>query len=205
MKKIIGIPVVLYILFALIYEYNKGPEEPKSTYVQELNAQYYIKEYSLARKNAAVQEMFRTGVPASITLAQAILESKYGQSELATKANNHFGIKCGKSWIGDRYCIHSNEWDSKKNGMVKRLGCFRSYNSLNESFKDHSDFLRASDRYAPLFEFSTTNYKSWAEGLQKAGYATDPKYAKKLISLIERYELNQYDVALLEQDHQLVN
>lgn len=200
MKKIIGIPLLLYIVIAIAYQYYKEPVPATQTYVQELDNHYYIKEYVLARKNAAVQEMFRTGVPASITLAQAILESQYGKSALAKKANNHFGIKCGKAWTGDRYCIHSNEWDSQKNGMVKRLGCFRSYGSLNESFKDHSDFLRAHDRYASLFDFSSTNYYGWAEGLQKAGYATDPKYGKKLISLIERYQLNQYDVALLEQE-----
>jgi LysM repeat protein len=130
----------------------------------------------------AVKNMRESGVPASITLAQGILESSSGNSELAVKGNNHFGIKC-HDWKGKK--IYAD--DDKKNE------CFRKYNSAYESYRDHAEFLRTRSRYAFLFELPITDYKSWAKGLKKAGYATDPKYPDKLISLIERYELYIYD------------
>ena len=139
----------------------------------------YIKTYS----GIAVSEMIRSGVPASITLAQGLLESGAGTSSLAVNANNHFGIKCGSLWKGrtTRYD------DDKKNE------CFRVYDSAEASFRDHSDFLRYSDRYKFLFDLQPGDYKGWAHGLKKAGYATDPAYARKLIEKIEKYGLTSYD------------
>ena len=139
----------------------------------------YIEKYSAL----AVSEMYRSGVPASITLAQGLLESGNGQSELARKSNNHFGIKCHNNWNGGRV-YHDDDAKGE---------CFRKYSHPYESYKDHSDFLRYRDRYKFLFDYKVTDYKSWAYGLKKAGYATDPKYPTKLIALIEEYELYQYD------------
>ena len=131
----------------------------------------------------AVEEMYRSGVPASITLAQGLLESGYGLSELAVKGNNHFGIKCHNNWKGKRMY-----YDDDRKGE-----CFRVYPSPEQSYRDHSDFLRYRDRYKFLFDYKVTDYKSWANGLKKAGYATDPAYPKKLINLIETYKLYEYD------------
>lgn len=139
----------------------------------------YISRYS----DLAVSEMKRTGIPASITLAQGILESNSGQSRLAVKGNNHFGIKC------------HNDWDGKtmRNDDDARRECFRVYPSVGASYRDHSDFLRYRDRYKSLFDLKPDDYKGWARGLKKAGYATDPSYANKLIGLIEEYELHRFD------------
>ena len=131
----------------------------------------------------AVSEMYRSGVPASITLAQGLLESGYGRSELALKSNNHFGIKCHNGWQGERV-YHDDDAKGE---------CFRKYDTPEESYRDHSDFLRYRDRYKFLFDYKITDYKSWAYGLKKAGYATDPNYPRKLINLIEEYNLHQYD------------
>ena len=139
----------------------------------------YIEKYSAL----AVSEMQRTGVPASITLAQALLESGAGQSPLALHANNHFGIKCHNDWTGRKYY--------KDDEQLRE--CFRSYASVEESYQAHSDFLRARDRYKDLFDLDPTDYKAWARGLRRAGYATDPDYAGKLINLIEDYGLDRFD------------
>jgi hypothetical protein len=139
----------------------------------------YIEKYS----DLAVEEMYRSGVPASITLAQGLLESGNGLSELAVKGNNHFGIKCHNAWTGSKV-YHDDDMKGE---------CFRKYDSPEESFRDHSDFLRYRDRYRFLFDLEPTDYKGWAHGLRKAGYATDPKYPEKLIRLIEEYELYLYD------------
>ena len=139
----------------------------------------YIEQYA----PLAVSEMYRSGVPASITLAQGLLESGNGQSELARKSNNHFGIKCHNNWKGGRVYFDDDE----------KGECFRKYHHPSESYRDHSDFLRFRDRYKFLFDYRVTDYKSWAHGLKKAGYATDPAYPKKLIKLIEEYNLSQYD------------
>ena len=139
----------------------------------------YIDKYS----DNAIKEMKRTGVPASITLAQGILESNAGQSVLATKGNNHFGIKCHNDWKGKTMKMDDNAPKE----------CFRVYPNAEASFRDHSDFLRSRDRYKSLFELKQTDYKGWARGLKKAGYATDPGYADKLITLIEDYELYRFD------------
>lgn len=139
----------------------------------------YIDKYSAL----AISEMERTGVPASITLAQGLLESGAGKSRLAVKANNHFGIKCHKSWTGEKI-YHDDDAPGE---------CFRSYSKAEDSYRDHSDFLRYYDRYKFLFDYEITDYKSWAYGLKKAGYATDPAYADKLIKLIESYSLQNFD------------
>ena len=141
-----------------------------------------IRNYISTYSHVARVKMQEHKIPASITLAQGILESAAGMSELAVNANNHFGIKCHKSWAGATY--HKD--DDKKNE------CFRKYDSPFESFEDHSQFLKAS-RYAELFNLEITDYKGWAHGLKKAGYATEPQYAQRLIRIIEEYDLAQYD------------
>lgn len=140
-------------------------------------------EYIATWKDVAIREMQEHGIPASITLAQAILESGDGNSELARKANNHFGIKC-HDWTGKK-SYHDDDHKGE---------CFRSYKSAAESFDDHSIFLKRS-RYAFLYEYDVTDYKAWAKGLKKAGYATNPKYPELLIRLIEENNLQQYDKA----------
>ena len=145
--------------------------------------QSQIESYIAQWAPTAVREMYRSGVPASITLAQGILESRYGLSTLAADGNNHFGIKCHKDWTGKK-----QYYDDDAKGE-----CFRVYDTADESFRDHSDFLRYRDRYKFLFDFETTDYKSWAYGLKKAGYATDPGYPGKLIKYIEDYKLYEYD------------
>ena len=143
-------------------------------------ADNYLKLYA----DYAVTEMQRSGVPASITLAQGMLESNYGRSELTTKANNHFGIQCGKYWKGKRV-------EHMDNGELRQ---FRKYKSALESYEDHSNFLIINNRYRSLFELEITDYKGWAYGLKKAGYAEDPAYAEKLIKIIEMYDLDKYDL-----------
>jgi hypothetical protein len=147
-------------------------------------ADNYLKQYA----DYAVTEMQRSGVPASITLAQGMLESNYGRSELTTKANNHFGIQCGKYWEGKRV-------EHMDNGELRQ---FRKYGSALESYEDHSNFLIINNRYRMLFELEPTDYKGWAHGLKKAGYAEDPAYADKLIKIIEMYDLSKYDVVAAE-------
>ena len=140
----------------------------------------YVKTYS----EVAQEEMKSYDIPASITLAQGILESGMGDSRLASQANNHFGIKCHKEWRGKRIYHDDDE----------KGECFRVYQDPRRSYRDHSLFLTTRSRYDFLFDLKKTDYKSWANGLKKAGYATDPKYPKKLISLIERYRLDRYDL-----------
>lgn len=139
----------------------------------------YISSY----KDLAVSEMKRTGVPASITLAQGMLESDYGRSTLARNANNHFGIKCHSDWTGQTIQQHDD----------RRNECFRKYRRPEDSFYDHSDFLKYGSRYKSLFSLGPDNYKAWANGLKSAGYATNPDYASLLIRKIEEYKLYQYD------------
>jgi len=147
------------------------------------NAKMTIEQYIAAYKDIAIADMKDYRIPASITLSQGILESSWGNSDLAVKANNHFGIKCHEDWQGDTYLKD----DDKKND------CFRKYQNAVESYKDHSLFLTTRNRYAFLFQLDITDYKGWANGLKKAGYATNPKYPELLINLIEKYSLNQYD------------
>jgi hypothetical protein len=142
-------------------------------------------DYIAMWKQVAIQEMQTHKIPASITLAQGILESSYGNSLLAREANNHFGIKC-HDWKGPT--IYKD--DDNIND------CFRKYENATESFKDHSNFLTTRSRYADLFTLELTDYKGWAKGLKNAGYATNPKYAELLINLIEEFNLNKYDLNL---------
>ena len=143
--------------------------------------QRYVNRYA----SLAVTEMYRSGIPASITLSQGLLESRYGLSALAAEGHNHFGIKCHNDWKGKTMAV-----DDDAKGE-----CFRVYDADIESFRDHSDFLRYRDRYKFLFDFPVTDYKAWANGLKKAGYATDPAYPAKLIKLIEDYDLSRFDKA----------
>jgi LysM repeat protein len=140
----------------------------------------YINNY----KDLAVSEMQRTGVPASIILAQGIHETEAGNSDLVKKSNNHFGIKCKDEWTGERV-YHDDD---------ARGECFRSYPTAADSYKDHSDFLRKGSRYASLFDLDPTDYEGWANGLRKAGYATNPKYPQILIRYIQDYNLEQYSL-----------
>jgi len=142
--------------------------------------QQYIDQY----KDVAIEQMQRYGIPASITLAQGIFESGAGRSELAVKANNHFGIKCN-GWTGRR-SYHDDD---------ERGECFRAYDNAYESFEDHSKFLAERQRYRGLFNLKRDDYKGWARGLKAAGYATNPQYADRLIELIQLYKLYQYDKA----------
>jgi LysM repeat protein len=153
------------------------------SYTQPAERRITREEYIAMYKDDAVQEMQKSGVPASITLAQGILESGDGNSPLAVYAKNHFGVKCHSGWKGKSMRLD----DDEKNE------CFRKYESVYESFKDHSDFLVTRSLYNFLFNLKVTYYKGWAKGLKKAGYATNPKYAYLLINIIERNNLNQYD------------
>ncbi|MFN8241279.1 MAG: glucosaminidase domain-containing protein [Bacteroidales bacterium] len=142
-------------------------------------AQSYINKYS----GMAISEMKRTGIPASITLAQGLIESDMGRSSLAVQANNHFGIKCHSDWNGP--VMRKND--------DRRNECFRKYRNVEESYRDHSDFLVNGSRYDFLFELKSDDYRGWARGLKKAGYATNPDYANMLIRKIEEYGLDNYD------------
>jgi LysM repeat protein len=142
-----------------------------------------VEEYIATYKDIAIAEMKRSGIPASITLAQGILETENGNSILVKKSNNHFGIKCKSNWIGESV-LHTDDAVDE---------CFRKYTSAAISYRDHSDFLRNNVRYATLFKLSPDDYKGWAYGLKKAGYATNPKYPNILITNIERYNLQAYD------------
>ncbi|OYQ38259.1 hemagglutinin [Flavobacterium cyanobacteriorum] len=146
-----------------------------------------VKQYVLDFKEIAKDNMRRHGIPASITLAQGILESGAGRGTLCINANNHFGIKCHKDWTGDTV-YHDDDSDQE---------CFRKYDQAAESYNDHSLFLTTRGRYASLFSLPKDDYAAWARGLKAAGYATDPKYPDKLIGLIERYELAKYDAEVL--------
>jgi flagellum-specific peptidoglycan hydrolase FlgJ len=142
-------------------------------------------------KDVAMSNMRNYGIPASIILAQGILESGAGKGNLALTANNHFGIKCHKDWTGE----------SVKHDDDAAQECFRKYNDPSESFKDHALFLTSRSRYSNLFTMEKGDYKAWARGLRTAGYATDPKYPEKLISYIERYNLHQYDNQVLGTEY----
>ena len=156
-----------------------------SAFGQEISRKEYIEKYS----SLAVKQMHQYKIPASITLAQGILESNNGNSRLATKANNHFGIKC-HGWEGKKIFAD----DDKKNE------CFRNYKNVLESFVDHSLFLNKYSRYEFLFDYRITDYKSWAKGLKKAGYATNNKYPELLIKIIEENKLYQFDSKKIDKN-----
>lgn len=165
--------IILFLLVvADFFAFSQNTQKKKETLD-------YIERY----KDIAMEEMQKDKIPASITLAQGILESGNGQSKLAKQGNNHFGIKCHSDWKGKR--MHQD--DDAPNE------CFRVYDNAEDSYRDHSKFLKNGTRYKSLFELSSTDYKGWAKGLKKAGYATLPTYATVLINLIETYDLQQYD------------
>ena len=160
----------LFIILAALSLFAPADKTPQEKYIEKY-------------ADLAVSEMKRSGVPASITLAQGMIESSYGHSPLATKGNNHFGVKCHKDWKGKKM-YHDDDAAHE---------CFRMYASVEQSYHDHSDFLRYQNRYKSLFDLDQTDYKGWAKGLKAAGYATDPGYANKLIKLIEEYDLGRFD------------
>ena len=164
---------VFFIFYLLIVVISSATGQKRMT------TEEYIDTY----KHIAIKKMKEFKIPASITLAQGILESGSGNSRLATKGNNHFGIKCHKGWNGQK--IYEDD-DAKHE-------CFRKYKKAEDSYSDHSKFLTQRGRYSFLFEYKTTDYKSWAHGLKKAGYATNPKYPQLLIRIIEKYDLHKYD------------
>jgi LysM repeat protein len=145
----------------------------------------YIERY----RTLAMDEMVRTGVPAAIKLAQGIIETQAGRSELVMRSNNHFGIKCKSSWTGER-TYHDDD---------EKGECFRKYATAEDSWRDHSEFLRTQLRYAPLFRLDPTDYTGWAMGLKSAGYATDPRYPETLIRYIESYRLNEHTLTALSR------
>ena len=166
----------LLLLFAFL---------PLMLHAQRITPEEYIQTY----KDIAMREMRDHKIPASITLAQGLLESGAGNSALAREAKNHFGIKCHKGWTGKTYTMDDDEKDE----------CFRKYSNAEESFRDHSEFLCGRSRYAALFDLDITDYEGWAKGLKAAGYATNPKYAQLLIDRIELYDLAKYDKIALGQ------
>ncbi len=158
---------------------------PLFSMAQRPQRNFTPEDYINMYKDAAIQNMVEKRIPASITLAQGMLESGNGNSKLARKANNHFGIKCHSDWNGKSVRMNDD----------RRNECFRKYNEVLDSYRDHAEFLSNRGRYADLFNLDLNDYKGWAKGLKKAGYATSPTYAKKLINIIERYKLHKYDNA----------
>ena len=205
MKKVLIYLIILILTFSCGTKrviYNNKTEEPKKEVKSKkkkskkkkpkevvivpkiLNTEDYVKFYS----NIAMDEMIQFGIPASITLAQGILESGAGKGRLAVQANNHFGIKC-HDWNGKKI-YHDDDEEQE---------CFRKYDNPEYSYRDHSLFLSNRGRYSFLFDLKKDDYKQWAKGLKKAGYATDPKYPQKLIDLIQRYQLYKYDNIVLKK------
>ena len=169
--------VFFFLLIPLIWGMTPASDEQEMEYIE-----YY--------KYLAIDEMSRSGIPASIILAQAMVESDCGRSLLAQRANNHFGIKCKSWWEGEKYYYTDDDRDASGKLIPS---CFRLYTSVEESFVDHTEFLVNSDRYRELFNYAKTDYVNWAKGLKACGYATDKRYAHKLINKIEQYDLDEYD------------
>ena len=175
-------PLKVCFLILMFSYYNNG-------FAQDERKPITVKEYIEKYKEIAIYNMNTYRIPASITLGQGILESSTGNSDLAIKANNHFGIKCHKEWTGETYIKDDDTKDE----------CFRVYKTAEESYRDHSSFLRTRKRYASLFYYNVTDYKSWAEGLKAAGYATNPKYPQQLIKIIEDNRLFELDSGYQKQ------
>ena len=205
MKKVLIYLIILILTFSCGTKrviYNNKTDEPKKEVKSKkkkskkkkpkevvivpkiINTEDYVKFYS----NIAMDEMIQFGIPASITLAQGILESGAGKGRLAVQANNHFGIKC-HDWNGKKI-YHDDDEEQE---------CFRKYDNPEYSYRDHSLFLTNRGRYSFLFDLKKDDYKQWAKGLKKAGYATDPKYPQKLIDLIQRYQLYKFDNIVLKK------
>ena len=159
------------------------------------NVQPHITSYIDQYRFMAIDEMHRSGIPASITMAQAIIESNGGNSQLARSTNNHFGIKCKDYWDGDVY-YHPDDDRDETGKLIP--SCFRKYSSVRESYQDHTDFLLETGHYKPLFAFGKTEYEAWAEGLELCGYATDEHYAEKIIITIETYDLQELDLYTIQ-------
>ncbi len=177
MKRIaISIPVII-VLFLLSFNLNSDCANSQT---------YSPNDYIGQFKIVAIEEMDRTGVPASITMAQAILESGYGNSLLAVNANNHFGLKCKPDWTGETYSIGN--------------ACYKKYTTVLESYQDHSNHIKTRKWYADLFKLKITDYKGWSYGLKKDGYAQDPNYATNLISIIEHYNFSKMDSLYVAAD-----
>ncbi|MFY7733564.1 MAG: LysM peptidoglycan-binding domain-containing protein [Bacteroidia bacterium] len=176
-----------YILFTLfcIFTLNSFAQEEVKV---KITVEQYIEKYSAL----AIEEMYRSRIPASITLAQGILESGNGNSRLSTEANNHFGIKCKATWTGKT--LYEDD-DAPQE-------CFRKYDAAIDSYRDHSDFLMNNKRYAFLFDLDSKDYKSWAYGLKKAGYATNPQYPELLITFIEKHKLHKYDEVKISEEEE---
>lgn len=179
-------PLILTFLFSIFFGKNTFAQNESSEAIIS-----YIKTYA----SLAIKEMNRTGVPASIKLAQGILETGAGQSDLVSRSNNHFGIKCKSSWSGEKV-YHDDDEQGE---------CFRKYENAEASYLDHSDYLRSQPRYASLFNYDMDDYRSWAWGLKKAGYATSPTYAEKLIKYIESYSLNELNNITLDDNEEELN
>ncbi len=172
----------LVLLFSLNAVVAQDTEPVKS----RTSADDYIQTYA----SLALEEMHYAGIPASITLAQGLLESGCGNSRLSMEGNNHFGIKCKDYWTGDTLMVLDDDYNADKELIAS---CFRAYESPSDSYRDHSDFLRSNVRYANLFTLNRDDYTGWAIGLQQCGYATNPQYANLLSALIERYALDVFD------------
>ncbi len=190
--------ILLFLAFLITFasacktkQYSKNNKQIERTAKKDnpTPISYTTLSYIDAFKAIAIEEMNRYGIPASITLAQGILESGSGSSDLAKYANNHFGIKCTSDWKGKAYYKDDDNKDD----------CFRVYKDPRESYKDHSEFLKRK-RYAGLFELDKNDYRNWAIGLKSAGYATNPKYPDLLINLIDKYQLYQYDQSESERE-----
>lgn len=177
-KKIIFLIIPLFIISCKVQQVPKSSSKSSNNYIS-LDRKDYINKFN----DLAIKEMKRSRIPASITLAQAMLESDNGNSTLARKSNNHFGIKCHNEWNGGKV-YHDDD---------KRNECFRKYNTVYESYKDHSDFITKGSRYSFLFDLNPADYKSWAKGLQRSGYATSKTYATLLIRIIEDNQLYVFD------------
>ena len=182
MKKTVTIFIAIFSLILIFGNASSTTKTP---------IKYTVQEYIDIYKALAVREMNRSGIPASITMAQAILESAYGNSELAVNANNHFGIKNKSDWKGAIYF---------------KGGCYyKKYNSILESYEDHTNHLLTRQWYQSLFKLEITDYKNWGHGLKKAGYAEDPQYAYKLIKIIEKYNFTSLDSLHFSIDSTLAN
>jgi len=173
---------LLFLWFCLV----PGPDQP---------LQPHVVSYIESHMYLAIDEMQLSGIPASITLAQAIIETNGGTSRLAREGNNHFGIKCKSYWKGETFYQPDDDRDA--NGKLIP-SCFRVYDSVMDSYRDHTEFLMTSSNYRSLFQYEETDYESWARGLQLCGYATDPRYGEKLISTIRRYHLDELDYYVVQ-------
>ncbi len=181
---------LLTVIYSLVVSFmftNGTPVTKKSKPTMSEATINYIDQY----KDLAVAEMYRSGIPASIILAQGILESGNGSSSLAVNSNNHFGIKCKSYWKGGTYYHKDDDLDDKGKLMDS---CFRAYETVIDSYVDHSNFLMYTAHYSVLFQYDRTDYQSWATGLKSCGYATDEAYAQKLIDKIELYDLHDFDL-----------